>query len=355
MPVGINCFSVSSGALILVPVKQRLGHLLFWICFFAVWKQVSYFYISNSRSALLFTLLDVLSIAVPFYFIFAWAVPRYFQATNRLRFLLASLFAVLVSAGLMTAIMHYGLNSGLFSIRFNFTWDYGELVFNRCFMVVLGAGAGLIVKLSIDGFQNRQRIIYLESEKNRAELESLKAQVNPHFLFNTLNSIYVQMELSPPAARHALHALSHLLHYQLYEGANEQVSLGDEVAYLRHYIALQETRKEGITVQVTIDVNSTELKIAPLLMLNFVENAFKHVARHKNAGWITIAIHTEKNQLLFNVCNSANSLAEHTSKEGIGIANVRKRLHLLYPGKHTLHFERAQDQYSVHLSILLTI
>ena len=192
-----------------------------------------------------------------------------------------------------------------------------------------------------------------ENEKLNTELSFLKSQVNPHFFFNTLNNIYslaiVRSEKTAPAVM----KLSSIMRYILTETQRDLVPLSNEVDFIHNFIDLQKVRlTDKVTLNFTTEGGTDNLLVAPLLFIPFVENAFKYGVSTKEASTINIEIRTEGNTIHFNAVNyivaSENNLMENT---GIGINNVKRRLELMYPGKHKLVTSDKDNHYTVHLEI----
>lgn len=192
-----------------------------------------------------------------------------------------------------------------------------------------------------------------ENEKLNTELSFLKSQVNPHFFFNTLNNIYslavVRSELTAPAVM----KLSAIMRYILTETQHDLVPLSNEVDFIHNFIDLQKVRlTDKVSLNFTTEGSISDLLIAPLLFIPFVENAFKYGVSTKEASSINIEIKTVGNTIVFTAVNyivpSENNLMENT---GIGINNVKRRLELMYPGKHQLSTTQKDNYYTVHLEI----
>jgi two-component system LytT family sensor kinase len=204
----------------------------------------------------------------------------------------------------------------------------------------------------------RNQLAFETSERERvvAELSFLKAQINPHFFFNTLHTIYALMDTDQPAAKSSIYNLSHMMRYVLYDTKNDKTSLLKEVGFIEDYIALMKVRISD-EVQIIFDVQTpmTDMDVAPMLFLPFIENAFKHGISAVHPSYIFIGIALTETELKFEV---RNSLFETLGKQldddqGIGIANTKRRLNLLYSGKYTLDIE--SDTFAKEHSITLTI
>jgi len=197
----------------------------------------------------------------------------------------------------------------------------------------------------------QQRMNRLQNDQLQTELKFLKAQYHPHFLFNALNTIYFQMDGNVSEAKRTLEQFSHLLRYQLYDQQKE-VKLGRELEHLGHYIELQRTRvSDKLNLELRFDEGLNEWMIYPLLLLPLVENAFKYVGGNYRIG---IEAKREGDKLRFTVINSLPSEAPAFDAGGIGLENTRRRLELLYPGRHTLLVCRKENEFFAELQISLT-
>ena len=210
----------------------------------------------------------------------------------------------------------------------------------------------------IAGYANRKEKEATEfrNEKLEAELKFLKSQINPHFLFNALNNIYALTVIKSDQAPDNLLKLSGMLRYMLYECKADRVPLQKEIEYLRHFIDLNLLKdSRGLNVEVELDESRPNLSIAPMLLIPFVENAFKHSkVEDLTKGWIKIHLETEDNQILFRVQNSVpDSAYTKDQAGGIGLNNVRRQLELLYPGRHELKIEAGEDVFLVELRVFV--
>jgi hypothetical protein len=202
----------------------------------------------------------------------------------------------------------------------------------------------------------RNRLKQTEAEKLHAELAYLKAQVNPHFLFNTLNSIYSLALEKSDRTPDAIVKLSSLMRYVLLETSRDKVPLEQELTYLSDYIQLQQTRFEGSSfVSFSITGQPEGKSIAPLLLIPFIENAFKHGVNPEEPSAILIRIDIVDEQLILLVTNKKLASPQPTPiPSGLGIQNTRLRLQLLYPARFTLNIDDATKDFSVSLTLKLT-
>ena len=187
----------------------------------------------------------------------------------------------------------------------------------------------------------------------QTELKYLRSQINPHFLFNGLNTVYGYIDISNRRARDMMVQFSDLLRYNLYEADVDMIGLEKEVKYLQNYVALQKARSND-NMQVTLNVNyqNGSVKIAPLIFMAFVENAFKYVSRDDNAVNSIVIGLTEKDGLIDFTCDNTSDETD-TAPGGIGLNNAVRRLDLLYKDRYTLNIYKEQNIYRVHLMLTL--
>ena len=211
-----------------------------------------------------------------------------------------------------------------------------------------------VVKLLMQLRQAEDRAREIENAQLRTELSFLHAQINPHFLFNSLNTIYSLTLKKSDSAPTAVLKLSHLLRYVIDDANREHVPLEQEVNYLNNYIELQKLRStSSLAVDFKVVGNISSTQIAPLLLLPFVENAFKYGISNHEPSPIDIALERTQSTLVFSVNNRKFEQSEKDST-GIGINNVKRRLELLYPGKHELQIQDKNDFYFIKLIIQFT-
>ncbi|HLI92599.1 MAG TPA: sensor histidine kinase, partial [Puia sp.] len=217
------------------------------------------------------------------------------------------------------------------------------------------AGFAVALKLLKHWYQKEFRNNILQKEKLDAELQSLKAQLHPHFLFNTLNNIYSIAEDTSPQASEMLLKLSAILRYILYECNHSRVSLAQELTLIRDYLDLEKIRYSNLDLSVHLPADTGAYTITPLLLLPLVENCFKHGASQLlEQPWIKIEAYIQDGWLLVKLINGRRPVEEKdTFTEGIGLSNLRKRLELLYPGRHELNIITEQELFILNLSVEL--
>lgn len=226
-----------------------------------------------------------------------------------------------------------------------------EYVIDNVFYSTLGIFICFFLKIINDYFINER----IRQEKNSMELQFLKSQVNPHFLFNSFNNLYGLSLTEPQKTPDAILKLAELTRYMIYESNEEKVLLSKEINYLRNLIELQKLRyEEKVCLEFTVQFEDEGQRIAPLLLISFVENAFKHGEVHDPDHPIEIILTLQGGLLYFYVTNKINKQnKDHTG--GIGLKNVRRRLDLLYAGHYALTIQNDGNFYDSELELTLTL
>lgn len=210
-----------------------------------------------------------------------------------------------------------------------------------------------LLLFSLRWSDQKERVKNVEVAQLETELKYLRSQVNPHFLFNGLNTIYGNIDIRDQKARDILLQFSGLLRYSLYEADTDLVSLAKEAAYIFNYVALQKARSsDNLETSIDIQMEDDSVRIAPLLFMPFLENAFKFSIGDDTAeSKIMISLKQRKNEIQFECINTFYPDDRNTG--GIGLANVRRRLELLYAGRYTLETKQEESIYRVELKIML--
>lgn len=273
------------------------------------------------------------------------------------------LFSIIEAKGDYLLAVNMGLDEQLLDFR---TID-GEVVpewaaifgltFRLSFVHIFFFFLSFLNIFYIDSLKGEQAKQTLEQEKLKAELKFLKAQINPHFLFNGINSVYHLIDPKPEIAKSTLLNFSNLLRYQLYECNDDLIPLEKELDHIRDYVAMEKIRRgEDVQIELVVPNELHQIKIPPLLFTPFIENAFKYVSNHddgeQNKIYIKIRLQQEENKLRFE---AQNTIDEKTLKTGggIGIENVKKRLQLLFPQQHDLDIFNTDHLFTVRMSLSL--
>jgi len=297
----------------------------------------------------------LLFITGDYYAINHYVLPQFLLRKKYVLFFSASVIIILFSAWLR-ALIAVQMNHHLFHAA-SLT-SFSKLYFNSVVNISLWVVLITIGKMLIERIQTEQKLEWLEKEKVKNELDYLKAQINPHALFNSLNTIYGHIDKGNQIARNILLQFSELLRYQLYECGVEKVSLEREIEYIKNYVAFQRLRKEEkLMVVFQIEIIETGLKIAPLLLIVLIENAFKYVSNFPDReNKIIISIGTKDHVLRSSFINTKELQQGNAfgNTNGIGIANLRRRLELLYRQKFELTTNIGTEVYETFLNIDLT-
>lgn len=227
----------------------------------------------------------------------------------------------------------------------------GELV--AFFGGLLLMGMNLGVKLYFMSQRDRERQKIIDQRNLEQQMEYLKYQVNPHFFMNTLNNIHALVDIDPERAKTTIIELSKMMRHILYEGSKKLIPLTREVEFLNLYVQLMRLRyTKKVHINVDVPPQLPELKLPPLMLIIFVENAFKHGISYREESFIDIKLRVENKRLLFSCCNSKPTQVQRTNeKGGMGLQNVRQRLELLYDDDYTLDINDGEKTYEVKLDI----
>ena len=230
----------------------------------------------------------------------------------------------------------------------------GEVVIFFGGLLLMGMNLG--VKLYFRSQEDADILSQIEKHALERQLQYLKYQVNPHFFMNTLNNIHALVDIDPERAKASIVELSKLMRYVLYEGNNRLTPLSREVQFLNNYVRLMSMRYSD-NVRISLDVPEIlpDSMLPPLLLVIFVENAFKHGISYRTKSFVEISLQPHGDRLLFSCRNSRPEIKhDENMKGGVGLSNVRRRLDLLFPGNYTLDIKEQEDTYTVHLDIPLT-
>ncbi|RIJ41442.1 sensor histidine kinase [Pontibacter oryzae] len=323
-------------------------HVAAWLLFGA-W--VFYFLYGNSTLSfgkVLDVLVGLLINILIFYFNWYVLIPKYL-ARNRILLYIAAVLTTLLSIAAIRAPLD-------FYVFREYNREMSTLyTYERMMQYIMG---GLVLvfissalKVTGNYIRNERRNKELETQKLTAELAFLKSQVNPHFLFNTLNNIYSLAYKQHPETPDAIMKLSLLMRYMLYESNDTLVSLEKEVDHIRNFIDLQKLRlREQTSIKLNIQGELEGKQIAPMLLMTLVENAFKHGLVSRNEIGIILNLVVQDDFLLFSTINNTS---QHKKRQfgGIGLENLKRRLNLLYNKRHELTFEEKEGTFYATLKL----
>jgi len=334
-------------------IQQICYHVIFWVLYITSEYIVNLPHLNGVEHGNMIrsTFLSLPLLMMPTYFLIGYAIPKVLRK-NRM-----FLFIVIIIA--IGAIILFGrvkwlelinyLNSGQM-----YPMPIGKVLKNviRDYSVI-----GLIICIHIITDWRQQRVINekLVQEKQSLNVELLKKQLHPHFLFNTLNNIYSLSLKKSDKTTEGILKLSHLLEYLVYQTGEKEVPFNEEIQLVTNYIALEKLRYDThLQVALEVDTFSETIKTAPLILLPFVENCFKHGGKNEEGVfWITISIRSFENGIHFFVKNSKSVKSKKKKHTGIGLQNIKKRLNLLYKEKYSLTIEDNAYFYETRLYLNL--
>ena len=226
--------------------------------------------------------------------------------------------------------------------------------------LILMFGMNIGIKLFFKNRNDQKKLEALQKKNLEQQLEYLKYQINPHFFINTLNNIHALVDIDPEKAKDTILELSKMMRFILYEGDKSGVPLTREFDFIRHYVALMQLRyTDKVDIRTDLPVEAPDKTVPPLMLISFIENAFKHGISYQHPSFvhIKIAISDEMSangqQLIFT-CSNSKAEKPNGEKGGVGLANVKQRLHLLYDNNYSLKIQNLPDIYNVELTIPLT-
>lgn len=328
-----------------------LRHSIFWAGIYLLWILIFRSYSVSITKTVTVEFCYLIFITADFYVINNLITPQFLFKKKYFLFAAVTILTIAVSAWLRTLVAMQMSQHFFHSARIDLRTVYVNSLVNISLWVLLVT----IIKMVADRMQTQQQLELLEKERIQNELDYLKAQINPHALLNSLNTIYGHIDKSNQTARDILLQFSELLKYQLYECGAEKVNLQKEIAYIKNYIAFQRLRKDDSLIVIVETENiSPELKIAPLLIIVLIENAFKFVSSFSGReNKIIIRILMRENWLQCNIFNTKEIRPNIIDPEsgGIGLRNLKRRLALLYSNKHSFTINDEQDFYETNLTL----
>jgi two-component system LytT family sensor kinase len=335
---------------------QILQHIVFWLISIVLFTVVLIYtrgdfnFYSITPQMAVSILITIAFIALSVYINLLWLIPAFFNKKKFLLFFLLELANILLfifSNYYVTFIFEGGAHP-------NFLAEFiAEFILILIFLIVSTLLKFMRDSIALQDVELRMKEV--EKQKIEAELRALKAQVNPHFFFNTLNSLYsLSLDKSDKAPELIL-KLSDLMRYVIYESKDDLVPIGKQLEFLQSYVYLERLRAdENLLINFEVRGSNFDMKVAPLLYVAFIENAFKHGSKVKQEHpFIHIVFDLEKDdRIVFTIENKVEHFSEKRSAGGFGLSNVKKLLELLYPGRHNLKIVETTSQYSVELTIL---
>ena len=285
------------------------------------------------------------------YFNIYYLFPKYLKGKSLKVYIPILILSVLLLTPIKGAV--------LYLINYNNELSKRQILFNLHYTFLTTffiAGSSTVLKILTEWVKYQREKKKLEKEKLHSELKFLKSQINPHFLFNTLNNVYSLALTKSDKTPDVILKLSEILRYMLYECNVPKVLLSKEVKYIENYLALEKLRqRDDVKIDFVVDGEITDQMISPLLFTPFLENAFKHgINKVLENAYVNVLLKVQKNSLIFIVENIKPEFTPQDIQKkqgGIGLANVKKRLKLLYPGRYKLDIENTNFRYKIELHL----
>lgn len=329
--------------------KYKLDHVIFWVATigFHMFTKTGLIQRAGIEHFILESIVRNGLLAILIYLNLLLLIPRFAQKGKPVVYVLlvtGSLAGyVLLKNAHDVYLYGYFLNDTKYqSFLTNTYYNFSIALFYLAFSVAL--------YLSKEWYFQREQLRQMELAKLNAELDYLKAQINPHFVFNSINSIYFLIDRQNELARASLSNFSEMLRYQLYECNGGEIPIEKEINYIKSYVAMQQMRKdENYRIVFSEKDDLKGFSICPLLLIPFVENAFKHVSNFAANNEIRIEMSINETMFLFSVFNTKDDRQMNGIHKGIGLINVKRRLELLYRDKHELTIYNRPESFEVKL------
>ncbi|MDH3648470.1 MAG: histidine kinase, partial [Saprospiraceae bacterium] len=333
------------------PVWQ---HLAFWAVAFVLLLKLFAEHSLWNKTDLIYTLLFLLSLIVGVYINLRILIPRFLNRKQwplYVGLVLAVICLTVLWNEFIFEVFADWIFPGYFFISY---YTYFEIAQFAVVILLLTT----LIKLSKSWFELQEaqsRMMELEGVQRRTELEALRAQVNPHFLFNNLHSIYSLALTEDKSTAEVILKLSDVLRFMLYESNADQIELHKELDCIQHYFDLQKVRlQDNAEIDFHQEGDPNRLKIAPLLLMPLVENSFKHgILSSSNKTIVRGNIQIKDNQIEFSLYNRRMNKEGEPAHSGIGLQNLKRRLELIYPDKHNLKISSNDESYEVYLQLTL--
>ena len=335
-------------------IIEVLIHLLFWV---GVYFFYTYFLGYGSQNTVYVNRFSLfllpVTIAVSYFFLF-FLIPKYLLEKKQGLFILYAVYTFIVSAFLIVLSILYGLVY-LVDLKIGNTSPLTKglpfIILGVYLVVLVVVMLGMVLhnyKSTLKNEDLKNKFLETQLQLKEQELKFLKMQIHPHFLFNTLNTLYGFALKKSDDAPDMILKLSNLLDYILYQVDKPLVLLPDEVNHIEDYISLEKMRfQESLKVSFKKEIHQENIEIAPMLLLPFVENAFKHGLQVDGVLKVDIYLKTTFDSLIFKIVNSTK--INEFSKKGIGLENIKKRLEMLYGASYQLDISQTENAFKVEL------
>ena len=330
--------------------RRWMGHGLFWFLLLII-LIISDFNKTGFPIIVYSKLIDVSFYAFIIYINLLYLIPKYLSSKKFLFYAALLIVSVAILTPIKVAIQVFLFNDiPSFQNYFITNQSYSFLS-----MFLIGS-ASTVYSIISDWFIHQSERKELQTQKMQSELKFLRSQINPHFLFNTLNNLYALTLKKSEDAPEIVLKLSEMMRYMLYECNERRVPLAKEIAYMKNYLDLERLRQHNaIDIHLDIHGEIVDQKIAPLLLIPFIENSFKHgLSNLIDHGYVNIFVNVDDQHLSFVIENSkgpSQPKQSHRKSGGIGLVNVRRRLNLIYPDQYHLQIKNKPNSYTVALEL----
>lgn len=349
-------------------VQSKLYHIPFWLCYHLVWLTINVGsisevtdYLLHSDTTLKFYFYVVFQI-IGVYFNLYYLIPKLLYVGKYFSYVLSVLGTILICNAFITSgyfLTAYLSGKSLFELFGVYPNQFATIYFVWALpSTVACMTLGMSIKLGKNWLEAEKRKLSLEKQNLETELKYLKSQINPHFLFNTINSIFALIHKNPDLASESLANFSDMLRFQLYECNDEKIDLEKELHFIENFIDLEKLRLDSDSTEMQFDIlnhSKGEKKIAPFILIPFIENAFKHISKGKGRRhFIHMSLQVNDKILKLYIENSKGPdeiYVDTKIPKGIGLKNVARRLDLLYPESHSLVIENQKDRFSIKLEL----
>ena len=336
------------------------NHILFWVAYvlFKTYLNLSPETMTLWRNNLLLvsSQLIYLIAKIPLVYTCFFIIDNYLQGKwKQWQAIILITVAFCIAIVGMTLLNHKIILPHILGIASSTSPFNSESLVYHLFTLIFVAGAAISIRFVRKQYKSSIREIELQKEKSETELKYLKSQINPHFLFNTLNNIYSLARKGSEQTAESILKLSKLMRFMLYEANHSHILLTDELKLIQDYIALERLRyTDRLTITYNESIDNLQQRIAPLILIHFVENAFKHGASESRfESYISIDIKLKEAVLIATIKNSKTKELHEEGKKPIGLENIKRQLELVYP-KHQLDVQDHADHFIVNLTLSLS-
>ncbi len=328
-----------------------LLHILAWTIFIILPMYFLVFYSQRDSTFLYRVYMQTFVYVLIFYINYIWLIPKIFIKGSKARYFITAALTILAFYLVIELANTYIFTNTPQDNKIPkppLQWH----IYNYLFTSSLITGFCLGLKLTDKYMENEKQRKELEKERLNSELAFLKNQISPHFFFNTLNNIYSLVQINTDDAQKSILKLSKLMRYLLYETEHGNIQLSQEIEFMKNYLDLMKLRlTQKVELKVSFPEKYTDASIPPLLFIPFIENALKHGVSYRDHSFIHIAMEANEQEIRFTCANSIFTKTDETTDSGIGLENIKKRLNLLFPGKHSLKISQTDTVFEVELNI----